>query len=142
MLRKREEIKREHERAVADKLLKALEIDASFDKHGDPDKREPDLIYKIGGKTIGIEVTTAYYQQDDAKDSAEIATEEKSLRPDEIRPRSRGIFGSPDQKICDSVQAAIPSVAGHTLASTRPGCASNKTRRLVMPPRLQTVPKI
>src|SRR5437870_1031974 len=117
MLRKREEIKREHERAVADQLLKALEIDASFDKHGDPDKREPDLIYKIGGKTIGIEVTTAYYQQDDAKDSAEIATGEKSLRPDEIRPRSRGIFGSPDQKICDSVQAAIHSKCGKTYSS-------------------------
>jgi hypothetical protein len=118
IMRKRDQVKEQHERAVADQLLEALKIDATFERSGDPDKREPDVIYKIGRKTVGIEVTTAYYEASDAKDAAEIAAGEEPLRRDEIRSRSEGVMGSPDQMICDSVQAAIDTKCSKTYVGT------------------------
>ena len=117
-MRKRDEVKASHERAVAGKLLEALKIDATFERQGNPDRGEPDLIYRVGGKTVGIEVTTAYYEDSDGKDTAEIAANERPLRPNEIRPRSGGIIGEPDQMICKSVQEAIDKKCGKTYSGT------------------------
>jgi hypothetical protein len=78
----RDSVKGSHERAVADQL-----------RHGDPGKREPDVIYcKPCEKTLGIEVVTAYYEDSDARDAAEIAAGEKPLGPGEIRQRSGGLL--------------------------------------------------
>lgn len=53
------ERKREHEIAVCNRLLKALEINARFLRVGD-DRSEPDVIYLVSKGTLGIEVATAY----------------------------------------------------------------------------------
>ena len=48
-----------HELAIADQLLNALQCDGKFLRHG-KDDGEPDVIYSVNGRTIGVEVTTAY----------------------------------------------------------------------------------
>jgi len=84
-MRKRAADKFAHEKAVGDQLLENLKIEAKFERPGDPDKNEPDVIYKITEKIVGIEVAIAYYEDSDAKDAAEIAAGEKPLDPGEIR---------------------------------------------------------
>jgi len=107
-VRKRHSIKADRERAVADRLLAALETEATFARYGDPKESEPDVLYrKADGKIFGIEVSTAYYEDSDAKDGAEIATGEKPLGAGEIRVRSGGDLGEPDQKICERVQKEL-----------------------------------
>jgi hypothetical protein len=115
-MRKRDADKFAHEKAVADQLLETLTIEATFERPGDPNKKEPDVIYNIGGKIAGIEVATAYYEDSDAKDAAEIAAEERPLDPGEIRARSRGVLGGPDQMICERIQAEIDDKCGKVYA--------------------------
>jgi len=104
-VRTRDSIKAGNERAVADQLFATLEVEATFVRHGDPNKLEPDIIYrKVSEQTIGIEVVTAYYEDSDAQDAAEIAAGEKPLGPGEIRDRSSGLLVEPDQKICERIQ--------------------------------------
>jgi len=104
-VRTRDSIKAGHERAVTDQLFATLEVEATFVRYGDPSKREPDVIYrKPSEQTIGVEVVTAYYEDGDAQDAAEIAAGEKPLGPDEIRERSSGFLVEPDRKICERVQ--------------------------------------
>jgi hypothetical protein len=114
----REAVKNEHEKAVADQLVEALRIEAEFVGPGDPDKKEPDVIYQVEGKSVGIEVATAYYEDDDARDAAEIAVGEKPLYPNEIRVRSRGVLGGPDQMICERIQKEIEDKCGKVYAGT------------------------
>jgi hypothetical protein len=106
-MNKREAAKQGHEKAVADQLLEVEKLDASFERVGDPAKKEPDAIYQIGGQTVGIEVATAYYDEADAQDEWEIATGEHPLGPGEIRPSSTGIMGNPDQMICETIQEEL-----------------------------------
>jgi hypothetical protein len=52
------DLKRQHERAVGDELLKALDVKAAFKRLGD-DECEPDIIHeREGGRTLGIEVAS------------------------------------------------------------------------------------
>ena len=61
------DLKRRHERARGDVLLRRLGITATFVRPGD-DQGEPDVIYTLGnGETLGIEVATAYYSDADAQ---------------------------------------------------------------------------
>jgi hypothetical protein len=107
-VRARDSIKARHERAVADQLFTTLQVEATFVRRGDPNKREPDVIYRTAsGQTIGIEVVTAYYEDSDAQDAAEIAAGEKSLGPGEIRERSSGLLVEPDQMICERIQKEL-----------------------------------
>jgi hypothetical protein len=114
----RETVKKEHEQAVADQLLETLNIEARFERPGDPNKKEPDFICNLSGKIVGIEVATAYYEDSDAKDAAEIAAEERPLDPGEIRVRSKGILGGPDQMICERIQLEIDDKCGKVYAGT------------------------
>ena len=77
----REAAKKGHEKAVADQLLEAEKLNVTFERVGDADKKEPDAVYRTGGQTVGIEVATAYYDEADAQDEWEIATEETSALP-------------------------------------------------------------
>lgn len=52
-------LKEQHERAIADQLLNALQCDGKFLRRG-KDDGEPDVIYSINGRTVGVEVATAY----------------------------------------------------------------------------------
>lgn len=107
-MRKRDSIKVRHERAVADQLLAASGIVATFARYGHPNQAEPDVIYrKADGRTLGIEVTTAYYEDSDAQDEAEIAVGKRPLGPNEIRERSGGVLIEPDRKICDRIRDAL-----------------------------------
>lgn len=118
-MRTRDSIKARHERAIADQLLAALELEATFVRHGDANKSEPDVIYsKAGAQIIGIEVVTAYYEDSDAQDAAEIAAGEKPLGPGEIRERSDGLIVEPDQKICESVQNELEKKCRKTYAGS------------------------
>jgi hypothetical protein len=74
---------------------------------GDANKKEPDVIYKIGQQTEGIEVATAYYDEEDVQDEWEIATGEAPLAAVEIRPSSSGAMGNLDQLICDTVRGEL-----------------------------------
>jgi hypothetical protein len=112
----REAAKKGHERAVADQLLEAEKLDATFERVGDPDKKEPDAIYQTGGRMVGIEVATAYYDEADAQDEWEIATGELPLAPGEIRPSSTCIMGNPDQMICEAVQEELEDKCGKKYA--------------------------
>ena len=116
-MRKRDAIKQGHERAVADQLLDVLRISATFERNGDPDKNEPDVIYKIDGKAVGIEVATAYYENSDAQDATEIAPGERPLATAEIRARSGGILKSPDRMICARIQGELDDKCGKKYAS-------------------------
>jgi len=111
---KREAAKQGHERAVADQLLEAVKLYATFERVGDADKKEPDTIYQTGGQMVGIEVATAYYDEADAQDEWEIATGEHPLAPGEIRPSSTGIMENPDQMICEVVQEELEDKCGKT----------------------------
>lgn len=118
-MRTRDADKTAHERAVANQLLATLEVEANFVRHGDPNKREPDLIYrKSGEQTIGIEVVTAYYEDSDAKDAAEIAAGEKPLGPGEIRERSGGLLIGPDKEICERIQRELEKKCRKSYAGT------------------------
>lgn len=107
-MRTRDYNKATHERAISDQLLTTLGVAASFVRHGDPSKREPDIIYSgEPDQTIGIEIVTAYYEDSDAQDAAEIAAGERPLAATEIRERSGGLLIEPDEKICEKVQKEL-----------------------------------
>lgn len=103
-MRTRDKNKQEHEKSVADELLKKLKIETKGDRHGDPEKSEPDRIYEINGKTVGIEVVTAYYTEEEAKATAEAAAE-RPIAADEIRLGK--VIGSPDDSICEKIQERL-----------------------------------
>jgi hypothetical protein len=58
--------KSKHEIAIGNNLLKFLQCDSQLLRHG-KDDGEPDLIYSLDSRTVGIEVTTAYYDDGQAK---------------------------------------------------------------------------
>ena len=101
MMRLRDKNKEQHEKSVADDLLKKLAQRPVRDRPGNPTKGEPDRLYLIDEKTIGIEVVTAYYSEHEAKATAEAAAE-KPIAPGEIRLGKW--IGSPDDSICESIQ--------------------------------------
>lgn len=53
----------DHEKLTAEKIVSLTREPASFDRFGDPNRREPDMIFS-GKDILGIEVTTAYYHGD------------------------------------------------------------------------------
>lgn len=54
------DLKRQHEKAVAERLINSLSLeDFVFNKLGN-DNGEPDVIYRNKNKTIGIEIRSAY----------------------------------------------------------------------------------
>jgi hypothetical protein len=59
-------IKEQHEIAIGNNLLKFLQCDSQLLRHG-KDDGEPELIYSLDSRTVGIEVTTAYYDDGQAK---------------------------------------------------------------------------
>ncbi|MEI7603787.1 MAG: hypothetical protein WCJ19_02095 [bacterium] len=59
-------LQKEHERRICNLLLNLEKIKNIFQRYGN-DKGEPDILYSINGKLIGIEVTTIYYNNEYAK---------------------------------------------------------------------------
>jgi hypothetical protein len=100
------DLKREHERAAGDELLKTLNIKAAFKTLGN-DKNEPDIIYERDGKTLGIEVATAYYDESDARQEWQHVRGERQMRAEGIEPRDAGVIENPDALICGKVQKEL-----------------------------------
>src|SRR5216683_2093632 len=113
-MRLREKSKLAHEKAVADNLFKELKIRQLGSRPGNPDRKEPDRLYRINKKTIGIEVVTAYYSKREAKRAAEVA--EKPLAVNEIALGE--IMGSPDDAICEAIQKNLDEKCCKTYSGT------------------------
>lgn len=75
--------KAEYEKKIGDVLLKILDLNAIFDRHGN-DIKEPDLFYDLENKKIGIEISVAYIENYQAKI-------EWGLRRDIIKMPKEGI---------------------------------------------------
>ena len=114
-MRLRDKNKEQHEKSVADDLLKKLGKTPVSDRSGNPDNNEPDRLYLIDKKTIGIEVVTAYYSEGEAKATAEAAAE-KPIAPGEIRPGK--VIGSPDDSICESIQENLDAKCSKKYSGT------------------------
>ena len=114
-MRLRDKNEEQHEKSVADDLLKKLEKRPVGDRPGNPGNNEPDRLYRIDKKTIGIEVVTAYYSEHEAKATAE-ADAEKPIAPDEIRVRK--VIGSPDDSICESIQENLDAKCAKKYSGT------------------------
>ena len=55
----------EHEKFTAEKIVSLCGESALYNRLGDPKRREPDVIFSTSSDSLGIEVTTAYYQGDE-----------------------------------------------------------------------------
>jgi hypothetical protein len=102
-----EELKYEHEKAVCENLLKALQINLVFIRHGD-DKGEPDIIFSNSeNKTLGIEVATAYYNDIAAKAAWEMARGERPDGYSSWEEWDSAANSEPDEKILRRIQLEI-----------------------------------
>jgi hypothetical protein len=62
-----DDLQLQHERFCGEKALEILGIVHSDFRYGNPDDFEPDLIFTTGEHHIGIEVTSAYPEDDRAR---------------------------------------------------------------------------
>ena len=69
---KQKEVKEGHEKAIGNQLLRALKLNGKFLRHGEDDC-EPDLLYSLDGKTVGIEIATAFYHNEQAQIESQLA---------------------------------------------------------------------
>jgi hypothetical protein len=69
---KQKEVKEGHEKAIGNQLLRALKLDGKFLRHSEDDG-EPDLLYSLDGKTVGIEIATAFYHNKQAEIESQLA---------------------------------------------------------------------
>jgi hypothetical protein len=53
----------DHEKFTAEKIVTLCDEGVRFERFGDPGQREPDVLFS-GRPTLGIEITTAYYEGD------------------------------------------------------------------------------
>lgn len=101
----RAQLKQRQERNIGDWFLQATEPTAVFTRHGDAARREPDVVYTISGRRLGVEVTVAYYDNAQAK-------VQRQLDQGEVRPGPNGVtklgfwFG-PDERIEAAVRRLL-----------------------------------
>jgi hypothetical protein len=62
-----DELQFKHERFCGVKLLEILGVFHSHFRHGRPDEREPDLVFKLRDHDLGIEVTSAFPEDDPSR---------------------------------------------------------------------------
>ena len=53
-------------------MLSALKLNGKFLRHGEDDC-EPDLLYSLDGQTVGIEIATAFYHNEQAQIESQLA---------------------------------------------------------------------
>lgn len=98
--------KRDHEKYIANNLLKSLDSAYKFERMGD-DKTEPDVIFKNAHKTIGVEVCLAYYDDSDAKQEWTLARGEREFSKEGYELRHAGVIVEPDNLICSKIQGEL-----------------------------------
>lgn len=113
-MRLREKIKLAHEKTLADELLESLDIKRTKAAHGNPNKNEPDRIYRIDEEIVGIEVVTGYYTEADAQ----VAHETAENPPAENEAVVGEIMGDLDNAICQSIQNALNGKCEKTYSGT------------------------
>lgn len=104
-------LKEQHEIAIGNVLLRTLGCDSRFICHG-TDGSEPDLIYLIAGWRVGIEIATAYYDDNQAKVEWQLA---RGI----LKGRSKGFtkIGSwidPDKLMISRVQKEVDDKCSKT----------------------------
>lgn len=72
------QIQKQHEKCVCDSLVETLNSNAIFERYGN-DLDEPDCIYKVNERSLGIEVGTAYYSNLDAEQEWTLARGERKI---------------------------------------------------------------
>jgi hypothetical protein len=97
-------LQRQHEIAVCNRLLKNLALDATFVRLGD-DSSEPDVIYSLGGESLGIEVATAYY--DDSQAERQWSLARGKIPPSKSRLVTIWRGDNFDEKIYERIQSEI-----------------------------------
>ena len=108
--------KEQHEIAVARALLLTLGHNAQFVRHG-LDGIEPDVIFSSDGLTLGIEIATAYYNEDDAKADWDLARGISQFDSDSIAPLGPILIG-PDKLIASAVQRELDDKCSKTYSRT------------------------
>jgi hypothetical protein len=88
------ERKEQYEIASGDRFLDALQCDRKFIGHG-KDDGEPDLIYAIAGKTVGLEIATIYCDEGQAEVEWKLARGE--IKPHPPRWVVTGSWREPDK---------------------------------------------
>jgi hypothetical protein len=103
----RKTIQKQHEKAVCESLLNALNLRADFLREGN-DKDEPDMLYMLdAGVILGIEVGTAYYSDNDAKQEWTLVAGERTFPLVGYEMREKGVMRNPDDLICQRIQKII-----------------------------------
>jgi hypothetical protein len=97
-------LKEQHEIAIGNALLATLGHNVEFIRHG-LDGIEPDLIYSVAERTIGIEIATAYY--DNAQAKAEWQLARGISKFDSHGIAKIGSWSEPDKLISSQVQREI-----------------------------------
>ena len=69
---KQREVQEVHEKTIGDQFLSALKLEGKFLRHGEDDS-ETDLLYSLEGKTLGIEIATAFYHNQQAEIESQLA---------------------------------------------------------------------
>ena len=98
------ELKHAREKAIGNQLLKALKLDGELLRHG-KDGVEPDLIYSLEGKTVGIEISTAHYSEGTASVESKLARGE--IKRDPRRWVKLGVPNEPDKVMVSRFQGEI-----------------------------------
>ena len=97
-------LKKQHEVAVANRLLGNLSFPATFVREGDDDN-EPDVIYSYEGALLGIEVATAHTDDSEAEQEWGIARGKIKVAKGTRVHIWRG--EEPDKKMCTRIQQEI-----------------------------------
>jgi hypothetical protein len=98
------QLKEDREKAIGNRLLKALKLDGKLLRHG-KDGIEPDLIYSLEGKTVGIEISTAHYSEGTASVESKLARGE--IKRDPPRWVKLGVPKEPDKVMVSRFQREL-----------------------------------
>jgi hypothetical protein len=111
-----QDLKSRYERWAADTLLGALGGKAQFERHGN-DRTEPDIIYRLPTqRSLGVEVTTAYYSEEHAHDIWLNAVSLEDVFEGFQRPV--GVVENPDELIVARIQQQINDKVDNTYSGT------------------------
>lgn len=97
-----DQLKRDYEKWAGVTLVQMLGLHAEYVRHGD-DQYEPDTIFDLNGKHLGIEISTAYYSQAVAMRVWQHAHSVQDVLDAEKQTPKKPAT-DPDQLICDRIQ--------------------------------------
>jgi hypothetical protein len=99
--------KREEEKTAATQLFCVLGLQAQFLGFGDPNLCEPDVLFILEGRKIGIEVATAWPTDSDARDHVTLEAGEREFSECGFEMRSGGTLDAPKRRSCERIQREV-----------------------------------